>query len=258
MAIAGENVFFRHVYLLRYLGVTIPSEGNPRGKTIRIYFLFIQIMLTINTIFQLLTIFLPDHELSDSAISLVLFLVSAVTQIKLLIVQMNILSLARLFEELDTPGASNNTTDMLRIVNQISRIYVAILVTLLGGWLAYPWLTGNFQLPMPYWLPFKINNIYKYLVVYSFVSIILAIECYTQEAVDTLLLLMAGQICRRLYQIRLALVTLGTEEPLRKRRWKRDKPPVDRLGLSVVKVAALSRDETLLKEFIREHVDIIR
>lgn len=77
------------------------------------------------------------------------------------------------------------------------------------------------------------------------------------EAVDTLLLFIAGQICRRIDAIQVALLSVGIEEPMRKRGWKRYKAQEDRLGLGITRLAALSRDETLLRECIREHADII-
>ncbi|XP_024084731.1 uncharacterized protein LOC112127668 [Cimex lectularius] len=253
---AHENVFFRHVDLLRILGVTIPAKGTSRGLLMKIWYIFVIAVLFINAALQGRSMFLPT-SLSMKSITLVFFLVNLASALKLLLVQLNAEMLAKLFQELDTPGASDSTP-MLKTVHTISRTYVVCLFALLMAWVAYPWMTGDLELPIPYWFPFNLDTFFKFSCAYSFASFVFFIICYTQDAVDTLLLLIAGQICRRLGAIRVALLSIGTEEPLRKRGWKRPKAMEDFMGLSILRMAALSRDETLLKEVIREHVDIIR
>ncbi|KAK9507204.1 hypothetical protein O3M35_007112 [Rhynocoris fuscipes] len=258
MGLNRVNVFSRHVYLLRYLGIAIQLNETEQNWSQNLRFILVQIALTMNTIFQVFTMFEHKNTLVRRSVSLVIFLTSLVTQIKLILVKMNADLLGRLFLALDTPGAHDESTEMLKVVRLINRVYVTILVTFLAAWLAYPWLTGDLNLPLPYWLPFTVNTTVRYIVAYSFVSTVLVIICYTQEAVDTMLLLVAGQICRRLNAISRALQSLGNEEPFLKKYWKHSRAEVDSLGLYTVQNAALSRDETLLKESIREHVDSIR
>ncbi|KAF6211318.1 hypothetical protein GE061_014435 [Apolygus lucorum] len=253
-----ENVFNRHVYLLQFLGVTIPNKLHPERRWMdSVLFSTVLIIIVLNSISQVMTLFLHQGSLASKAVNLMFFLVNIVSIVKLVLIQSNAVMLSRLFEALDTPGATDSTT-MLRVIGVITQVYVAIIFTLLAVFVASPWMTGSQKLPIPYWFPFDTDNFVAFTATYTFASIAFTIVAYTMEAVDTLLIFIAGQICRRLDAIQDALITVGVEEPLRKRGWKRYKAQEDNLGLGITRLAALSRDETLLRECIREHVDIIQ
>lgn len=79
---------------------------------------------------------------------------------------------------------------------QVSKVYVSFLLGILCAWLAFPWLRGEPVLPLDFWVPFALDSFIPFVSFYVYASLGLIAVAYTQEAVDTLVLLIAAFICR--------------------------------------------------------------
>ncbi|KAL1122140.1 hypothetical protein AAG570_003545 [Ranatra chinensis] len=248
-----EDIFYRHTRLLKIFGVSLTAQ-EP-GWLSKIYFAVVVLALAMNSCFQMVGILLPGVSPVDRAKGLVSFFVFSVGGFKIYVLQTKRKELLYLFEKLDLPGARASTY-MMRKVRAIHKAYTGCLVLMVFVWIAYPVLVKEVELPVPYWWPSGVASKQRKMVLFCFVTACLAWACGAHESSDTLFLLFAGQICRRFDSINDSLVTLGRDNIEADYRRSTVKP--DSMGLAIVKDADKTRDEILLKECIREHVDVIK
>ncbi|CAH1405137.1 unnamed protein product [Nezara viridula] len=177
--------FSRQTWLLRQLGV-----GGGIKKRLQFYVAQGLVWISAGTLVP--SIVAPKGP-AAACLALAAALVSMGAGFKLSQVRRHSILLKDLLSQI---GVLPGSTGLLRRVGKVSKIYVLFLLVILSAWMAYPWISGDLRLLLPYWTPFETDTFIKFSIVYFFASISLLAVAYTQEAVDTIVLLIAAYICR--------------------------------------------------------------
>lgn len=163
-----KDSFERHINLLKFLGVKIEYGDTFRRKwALSDYLLIISIflVLSLSCASQIMALIRIDGNISSKGVNVIFLMLNLSTAFKLLLMQFNSDSLAKLLAALRTEGVPASSPILIKI-KTITEFYLVITFAILAMFAASPWLSGKRALPIKFWFPFETKNFLHFLFSY--------------------------------------------------------------------------------------------